>query len=88
MKQIDLALPITAYRDGDNILVSQMRFASLIMGTASVVGNESMYGIHKRADGFVVIPISSIRKERKKFADRINVLNAKLKLADTILNGV
>jgi len=88
MKQIELSLPITVFVDGDAILVSQKRHASLIMGNTSVVGNESLFGITKRPDGYISIPISAIKKERAKFVERMNSASEKLKLIDAILAGV
>lgn len=85
MKEIDVELPIKVFIDGDDLLLSQKRHASLILGNTSVSGNEHIFKISKRPDGYVVIPLSIVKRERDKFIQRIAVATEKLSVVQAIL---
>lgn len=71
-------------REGDNFICKSLTTLQLLMGTKSVSGNLSVYGIEKKGCDYIV-PIKIVKERKKILEERLQKNQESLDIINQVL---
>lgn len=84
-EEIIINVPTILKREGNNIICSNISQVVTIMGTSSVIGNQSLYGIRQNLGKEFIVPIESIQKRIKAVEEKLEATKKHLAIMKQIV---